>query len=103
MSGKAFAAEPGQARRYPLLSRAGFVNVGVNPRMVYVDDSKPEMAEGFTRNTFTAMIKGVADEVIAKNLISKDEFDSGIRDLYHTAVGEGTFCYTFFKAIGCKA
>lgn len=88
---------------YPLLSRAGFVNVGVNPRMVYVDDSKPEMAEGFTRNTFTAMIKGVADEVIAKNLISKDEFDSGIRDLYHTAVGEGTFCYTFFKAIGCKA
>jgi SAM-dependent methyltransferase len=88
---------------YPLLSRAGFANVAVNPRMVYVDDSKPGMVEGFTRNTFTAMIKGVADEAIAKNMISKDEFDSGIRDLYHTAEGGGTFCYTFFKAIGSKA
>jgi SAM-dependent methyltransferase len=88
---------------YPLLSRTGFINVAVNPRMVYVDDSKPGMVDGFTRNTFTAMIKGVADEAIAKNIISKDEFDNGIKDLYHTAEGGGTFCYTFFKAIGYKS
>lgn len=88
---------------YPILSRAGFVSVVVNPRMVYVDDSKPEMVERFTRNTFTAMIKGVADEAIAKNVISKDDFHNGIRDLYHTAEGGGTFCYTFFKAIGYKS
>jgi len=89
-------------RLYPLLSTAGFTSVVVNPRMVYVDDSKPEMIEGFTRNTFTAMIKGVADEAIAKNIISKDEFEGGIRDLYQTAEEGGTFCYTFFKAIACK-
>jgi SAM-dependent methyltransferase len=87
---------------YPLLSSAGFGNVVVNPRMVYVDDSKLEMVDGFTRNTFTAMIKGVADEAIAKNIIGKDEFDDGIRDLYRTADGGGTFCYTFFKAVGNK-
>lgn len=88
---------------YPMLSRAGFIDVVVNPRMVYVDDSKPHMVEGFTRNTFTAMIKGVGDEAIAKNIINKDDFNHGIRDLYHTAAGGGTFCYTFFKAIGFKS
>lgn len=84
---------------YPMLSNTEFANVVVNPRVVYVDDSKLEMVENFTRNTFTAMIKGVADEAISKNIISKDEFDQGIRDLYRTAEGGGTFCYTFFKAI----
>lgn len=88
---------------YPLLSDAGFMNVRSNPRIVYVDDSKPHMVEGFTRHTFTAMIKGVGDEVISKNIISKDEFERGIKDLYRTAEGGGTFCYTFFKVTGFKA
>jgi SAM-dependent methyltransferase len=88
---------------YPMLSSAEFIHVGVNPRVVYVDDSRPEMVENFTRNTFTAMIKGVGDEVISKNIVSADEFEQGIRDLYKTADGGGTFCYTFFKAIAYKA
>ena len=28
-----------------------------------------------------------------------DRFDEGVRDLYRTAEGGGTFCYTFFKAV----
>jgi ubiquinone/menaquinone biosynthesis C-methylase UbiE len=87
---------------YPMLSSAGFANVRVNPRQVYVDDSKPEMLDGFIRNTFAAMIKGVADEAISKNIISKEDMDNGVRDLYRTAEGGGTFCYTFFKATGYK-
>jgi SAM-dependent methyltransferase len=88
---------------YPMVCHAGFVNVVVNPRMVYVDDSKPHLVEGFIRNTFTAMIKGVGDDAIAKSIIGKDDFHTGIRDLYRTADGDGTFCYTFFKAIGYKS
>ena len=44
---------------YPLLDAAGFDDVRVSPRMVYVDASRPHLVEGFTRNTFTAMIEGV--------------------------------------------
>lgn len=87
---------------YPMLTSQGFTDVVVNPRMVYVDDSKPGMVENFTRNTFTAMIKGIADEAIARNVITKDEFQEGIRDLYRTAEGGGTFCYTFFKCVAYK-
>ncbi|HEY0743352.1 MAG TPA: methyltransferase domain-containing protein [Chryseosolibacter sp.] len=87
---------------YPMLASAGFTNVKANPRVVYVDDSKPELVEGFTRNTFTAMIKGIGDEAIANGIISKEEFEKGIKDLYKTAEVGGTFCYTFFKVVAIK-
>ncbi len=87
---------------YPLLSRAGFQDVTVSPRMVYVDASHPELVEGFTKQTFTAMVEGVRDEALKHGLVSKAEWDQGIRDLYRTCEPDGTFCYTFFKGIGVK-
>lgn len=85
---------------FPLLSAAGFFNVQVSPRIVYVDGSRPALAEGFTRLTFTAMVEGVGDAALKKGLIRKEEWEQGIRDLYRTAEPDGVFCYTFFKATG---
>jgi SAM-dependent methyltransferase len=87
-------------RLYPVLSDAGFDDVHVSPRMVYVDDSRPDLVDGFTRKTFTAMIEGVREPALASGLIEADRFDAGIRDLYRTAEGGGTFNYAFFKATG---
>jgi SAM-dependent methyltransferase len=88
---------------YPLLNRAGFASVRVSPRMVYADSGSPELVDGFTRKTFTAMIEGVRDSALAAALLEQDAFDLGIRDLYRTAEDDGVFCYTFFKAFGEKA
>ncbi len=85
---------------YPLLTKAGFSAVRVSPRMVYVDSSRPELVDGFTRKTFTAMIEGVRESAIGAGLIEPAVFDKGIRDLYRTAEPDGVFCYTFFKAVG---
>ena len=74
----------------------------MSPRMVYVDSSKPEMVDGFTKKTFAAMIEGVRDEAVNNDLISADEFDKGIESLYRAAEDDGVFCYTFFKAKGIK-
>lgn len=87
---------------YPLLFDSGFKNINISPRQVYVDDSKPELLDGFIKNTFTAMVKGIAEEALAKKIISKEEMNRGINDLYKTAKGGGTFCYTFFKGIAIK-
>lgn len=84
---------------FPLLRKAGFDSVSVSPRMVYVDSSKPLLVDGFTRKTFTAMIEGVREAALAGRIIDPDTFDKGIRDLYRTADRDGTFCYTFFKAV----
>ena len=87
-------------RVYPLLTDAGFADVRVSPRVVYVDDSRPDLVDGFTRRTFTAMIEGVRGLAIDTGLIGAERFDAGIRDLYRTAEGGGTFLYTFFKGVG---
>lgn len=87
---------------YPLLCQAGYQEVHVSPRMVYVDSSKPALVDGFTRKTFTAMIEGIRASAIAAGLMTSDIFDQGIADLDRTAQSDGTFCYTFFKARGVK-
>jgi ubiquinone/menaquinone biosynthesis C-methylase UbiE len=87
---------------YPLLCQAGFNSVRVSPRMVYVDSSKPELIEGFTKKTFTAMIEGVREATIKSGIIEQNVFEQGIKDLYRTTETDGVFCYTFFKAIGTK-
>jgi ubiquinone/menaquinone biosynthesis C-methylase UbiE len=87
---------------YPLLLGAGYRSIRVSPRMVYVDSSKSELVEGFTKKTFTAMIEGVRESAIKAGIIDESVFDKGIRDLYRTTESGGVFCYTFFKAIGKK-
>ncbi|PKL68093.1 MAG: SAM-dependent methyltransferase [Methanomicrobiales archaeon HGW-Methanomicrobiales-1] len=87
---------------YPLVSGAGYQDVHVSPRMVYVDASRPGLVEGFTKLTFTAMVEGVADEVHLQGLMSQDAWERGITALYRTAEKDGVFCYTFFKATARK-
>jgi ubiquinone/menaquinone biosynthesis C-methylase UbiE len=87
---------------YPLLRQTGFDDVRVSPRMVYVDSSKPGLVEGFTKKTFTAMVEGIRKEVLEEQLMSENDFDRGIADLYRAAEADGVFCYTFFKAVGIK-
>ncbi|MEA3127438.1 MAG: hypothetical protein QOD67_4457 [Caballeronia sp.] len=87
---------------YPLMNAAGFDQVSVSPRMVYADSSRPDLVDGFTRKTFTAMIEGVRTPAISAGLIKPQDFDDGIRDLHRTMQADGVFCYTFFKGVGRK-
>jgi SAM-dependent methyltransferase len=87
---------------YPLVSGAGFSDVRVSPRLVYVDASRPALVEGFTKQTFTAMVKGVREEALRRGMMGEAAWDKGIRDLYRTCEEDGVFCYLFFKATGTK-
>jgi SAM-dependent methyltransferase len=87
---------------YPLVTGAGYMDVQVSPRMVYVDASRPALVEGFTKLTFTAMVEGVGQEVLKQGLMSREAWERGIRALYRTAEQDGVFCYTFFKATAGK-
>jgi SAM-dependent methyltransferase len=87
---------------YPLLCQAGFSEIKVSPRMIYVDPSKPGLVEGFIKNTFTAMIEGVREDALQHRIIDGETFDKGIHDLYRTAESDGVFSYTFFKGFGVK-
>jgi SAM-dependent methyltransferase len=89
-------------RLYPLLTEAGFADVQVTPQMVYVDGSRPDLADLFTLKTFTAMVEGVAAQALGQGLIDAATWSDGIRDLQRAADRDGTFCYTFFKAVAIR-
>jgi SAM-dependent methyltransferase len=87
-------------RLYPLLAGAGLRDVRVSPRVVYADGGRPAMADGFTRRTFAAMVEGVGEQAVGQGLMERGEWEQGVRDLYRAAEPDGTFSYTFFKAVG---
>lgn len=89
-------------RLYPLLVEAGFRNVRVSPRMIYVDSSRPDLVEGLSKKTFIAMVEGVRDQALSLGLIDQRSWDKGIADLYRATELDGTFCYTFFKATATR-
>jgi ubiquinone/menaquinone biosynthesis C-methylase UbiE len=87
---------------YPLLKNAGFQDVQVSPRVVYVDSSRPGLVEGFTRNTFIAMVEGVREQALAWKLMTEAEWETGIAELYQSADEDGVFNYTFFKGTAIR-
>lgn len=89
-------------RLYPLLARAGFAEVQVIPRLVYVDESHPDLVEGFSRNTFIAMVEGVRDQAISLGLMEAAQWDQGIAELRRATEPGGTFCYTFFRGTALR-
>lgn len=88
---------------YPLIKSASFEAVSVFPKMVYVDSSKPALVEGFTKNTFIAMVEAVKEKALRSDMIEEKAWNKGIRDLHRTMEVDGTFCYTFFKGQGINA
>jgi ubiquinone/menaquinone biosynthesis C-methylase UbiE len=87
---------------FPLLTQAAFKAPSISPRMVYVDSSRPEYVEGFTKNTFISMVEGVRNQAINSGIIDELTWEKGIKDLYRTTEMDGTFCYTFFKGVAYK-
>lgn len=87
---------------YPLLEKAGFKQIEVSPRQIYVDQSKPQLVAGFIKNTFTAMIQGISEDLIHEEIVSSTELEHGIAGLLRTAEPGGVFSYTFFKGKAVK-
>ncbi len=89
-------------RLFPLVRAAGFRNVEVSPRFVYVDASRPAWVRGFTHNTYIAMVEGVRKHAVAAGLLDRRAWARGLADLKASAGSNGVFCYTFFKAVAVK-
>ena len=87
---------------YPLLQESGFRDIRVEPRMVYVDSSKPELVDGFVLKTIIPMVEGVKKQALEMKMMEKEAWKKGIEELHKTAEPGGTFCYTFFKGSGTK-
>ncbi len=71
---------------------------------VYCDPALPDMMDGFADKTIVGMLKGIEEEVLARNMIAPELWFQGVRDLLDLAHGdEGAFVYTFFRATAAYA
>jgi SAM-dependent methyltransferase len=88
---------------YPLLLRAGFDNIRVSPRMLYMDSSNPKLMDVFVGKTIVPMVEGVRESALERALMDQTAWAKGIHDLRRIADDPlGTFCYTFFKCVSQK-
>ncbi len=88
---------------FHLLGSAGYSEVRVSPRLVYVDARSPELVDGFIDKTFTAMVKGVREQALDLGLVDESTWEKGITDLYRAMEPDGSFCYTFFKGVAMNS
>jgi hypothetical protein len=63
-----------------------------------VDASRPQLVDGFTKNTFIAMVAGVREEALAQGLVTPAAWQAGMDALNRATAPDGVFGYTFFKA-----
>lgn len=86
-------------RLYPLLAGAGFEDVSVSPRTVYIDETKPHLMVNFVEKTIVPMVEGARETALEQGLIDATTWERGISDLLAVSRAPGgVFCYTFFKA-----
>ena len=67
----------------------GFAAVRVSSRMVYTDDSRPEMVEAFVRKIIIPMVEGVERQALESGQMDKVAWDRGILGLHETASPAG--------------
>lgn len=87
---------------WPLLADAGYADIHVTPRTVHTDHSRPTLVRGFVRDTFTAMVAGVRERAVAEGLMTEDDWACALTGLDATAAPDGTFHYTFCKAVAVR-
>jgi SAM-dependent methyltransferase len=86
-------------RLYALLREAGFGRVRVEAKPVHVNAGRADLIQGFTRNTFIAMVESVRAQALERGLMRAPEWERGIAGLERTTRADGSFCYSFFKAV----
>lgn len=100
---KRFGCNPMIGREiYPLMVNSGFKEVQVQPKVVYVDSSNPDLVDGFNNKIIIAMVEGVKEQALELNMVDIESWQKGINDLYKTTKSNGVFFYNFFKGTGIR-
>lgn len=88
---------------YPLLTEAGLDVREVSPKAVYGDALRPELLDGVVNKIIVPMTETACERAIEWGLIDKGTWEKGIADLKVSGMPpDGTFFYTWFKAVALK-
>lgn len=96
--------DPNIGRRLtPLLTEAGLDVQSCKPAWLYADRLCPELRDGMVNHIIVPMVQSAEKQILDENLVPKDTYTKGIADLSRVdEIDEGTFFYTWFKAVAKK-
>ncbi|MFJ9513605.1 methyltransferase domain-containing protein [Streptomyces sp. NPDC101754] len=86
----------------PALTEAGFTGVHVEPRTVYTDAGRPDLARLFVLDSYVPMVAAVRAQAVTAGLGTPEQWDRGLADLRASAGDGGTFYLTFFRGRAAK-
>ncbi len=94
--------DPDIGRRLaPLLTEAGFELERCEPAWLYADRLKPALRDGMVDHIIVPMVQSAERQILAEKLVPGRAYRQGIADLSRVdQIEEGTFFYTWFKAVG---
>lgn len=88
---------------YPVLSHAGFHVRDVSPVWVYADSLSPELRDGQVNKIIVPMVETARETALKQGLVEPEQWQRGIAELSVSgAPPDGTFFYTWFKAVAVK-
>ena len=90
-------------RLYPLLKQTAYIIKDVSPRYVYSDYINPKLLDGVVNSIIVPMVQSSKDQIFNNSFLDKMSWEKGIKEL--SDVGrrsDGTFFYTWFKALAYK-
>lgn len=96
--------DPNIGRRLtPLLTEAGFKLRTCEPAWLYADRLKPALRDGMVDHIIVPMVQSAEQQILTDKLVPKQVYEKGIADLSRVdQTEEGTFFYTWFKAVARK-
>lgn len=96
--------DPNIGRRLtPLLREAGFTVQTCEPAWLYADRLQPALRDGMVNHIIVPMVQSAERQILNENLVPQKVYEQGIADLSRVdQIEEGTFFYTWFKAVGRK-
>ncbi|MHC5162800.1 MAG: SAM-dependent methyltransferase, partial [Planctomycetota bacterium] len=73
------------------------------PAWLYADRLKPDLRDGMVNHIIVPMVQSAERQILKDNLVLEDVYRKGIADLERVdQIDEGTFFYTWFKAVARK-
>ncbi|MDH5638648.1 MAG: methyltransferase domain-containing protein, partial [Nitrospinota bacterium] len=88
---------------HSLLSRAGFAVELSEPRTIYADAGHPELLDGMVNKIIVPMTMTAKENAIAAGYVAPDEWEKGMEGLEQSGrLPDGSFFYSWFKAVGRK-
>jgi SAM-dependent methyltransferase len=96
--------DPNIGRRLaPLLAEAGFRLQTCRPVWLYADRLQPALRDGMVDHIIVPMVQSAEHQILAERLVPEEVYHQGIRDLARVdETDEGSFFYTWFKAVAEK-